>query len=150
MAQPQIVIDEIIALAATGLSRSVIAGRVGLSRSIVIGILWRRGEKPVALVEAKPRQPRRAKAVKPVEAVLAATNVTPIRLRDLPVETSAYACTWANLDVVTQCCWPVGNDLWCGDRKTAGSYCRHLHARSVLVDVPRVFAAKCPRQLLSA
>jgi hypothetical protein len=87
MAQPQIVIDQIVALAASGLSRSVIADRIGLSRSLVIGILWRRGEKPVArLVETKPRGPVRAKAVKPgVEAVLAATNVTPIRLRDLPV-----------------------------------------------------------------
>jgi hypothetical protein len=46
MTHPQPVIDRIIALAASGLSRAVIADQVGPTRSVVCGLLWRRGEKP--------------------------------------------------------------------------------------------------------
>jgi hypothetical protein len=56
MSQPQAVIDRIIALAATGLSRSAVAEQVGLSRSLVIGVLWRRGIAPKSELLSAPRR----------------------------------------------------------------------------------------------
>jgi hypothetical protein len=44
---------------------------------------------------------------------------------DLPIERSKFACTWQNLELDTQCVWPIGNDMWCGNQKAVGSYCRH-------------------------
>jgi orotate phosphoribosyltransferase-like protein len=45
MAQSQAVIDRAIALAAAASSRSAIAGELGLSKSTVAGLLWRRASE---------------------------------------------------------------------------------------------------------
>ena len=47
---PQAVVDCIVDLSRSGLSRAIIASKVGLSRSSVCAALWRRGEKPAAKV----------------------------------------------------------------------------------------------------
>jgi hypothetical protein len=86
MPQPQAVIDRIVALAATGLSRSTIAEEVGLSRSLVIGVLWRRGiGKPEGTLHTtKPARPRGIGAGdrRPVKATVTGAPVPTIKRRN--------------------------------------------------------------------
>ena len=109
MAQSPAVIDQIIALASAGASRAVIADRLGLSRSAVCGILWRRGIGAPELVERVKRKPRRREPAP-----------DPVPVEPIAPDPASFVC-WAELDVMQCCCWPVSDDLWSGAPKASGS-----------------------------
>ena len=122
------VIDTIVALAGQGLTRAVIAGRVGLSRSAVCGCLWRRRIPAVRLLR-KPPAPRPPRPTKR-PAVSPGT--------DRPIEPRSTAVPLVAL-TDHQCHWPTSADgattyFFCGsDRGDSWhqSYCPYQALRSV-------------------
>ena len=125
---PQAVVDRIVDLSRSGLSRSIIASKVGLSRSAVCGCLWRRGEKPAVTIirknSAQPPRPRPAKR-RSVSADTERPVAPPRSLAVTLLELAPHACHWPT----------SGEDatphLFCGaDRGDSGhpSYC-HWHFR---------------------
>jgi hypothetical protein len=115
---PQPVIDEIIAYSRAGMPRSAIADKVGMSRSSICGLLWRRGERPVERERKPPSRPVRKLVVrsKPPKS-------TPVTL----LEISKRGCHW-----------PVSGEglatMFCNaSRRNSGhvSYCKFHAMKSI-------------------
>ena len=147
-------LDSIKALLGKGLSLSQIGTQLGLTRSTVSGVAYRMKNGGGM---AKPRRPWQRAKPKPKPVIVRPPQ--PQRstgMCDLPIEpVPATAVPLIELGD-NGCHWPVGpgtgtSTLFCNaERSGHVSYCRHHAARSVRVDKPRLFVAKCPRQLCSA
>jgi len=127
MEHAQSVVETCIALAASGLSRAKIAEQIGMTRSAVCALMWRKGIAPAApvvkakpAIEAKPKRPKPVKAKSPQAKPVAAT------FYDVVQGSKSPGVRWADLDTTSRCCWPMPGDLWCGNHRgqANGSYCR--------------------------
>jgi hypothetical protein len=133
MAIPQPVIEQILALAASGLSRGMIAEQVGhgVTRNAVCGLLSRRGIRTskvplVSKVRQSPRPPLRH-AEAPAPAPVVAEVIGVIRPPTPLLELANDGCRW-----------PVSSDwglatLFCNHGRASGhaSYCRHHAMRAI-------------------
>lgn len=114
------VIEAVMALAAAGLTRSQIAAKVGMTRSAVIGICWRRD------VAAPTKEPKPAKPRRPRTITLKAKPSKPLPIKS-DIMSNLPGVSWGDLQH-HHCLWPLDGDRWCGEAKRDGSYCTH-HAR---------------------
>jgi len=78
------------------------------------------------LIEAKPIRPN------VIVKFPKGPNVTPGRyIRELPVETSPRAVSFADYQPDHDCAWPVNPRMFCGRGKIPkSSYCRRHHRRA--------------------
>lgn len=138
------VIDQVIALAKSGLSRAAIAQRMSLTRSSVCGILWRRGistpqPKPAATSKGlshvtKPRPAKIKTSKEEKHTQDNSNNVTTTEVakrghgtsRPLLPSRPAHASgvSWSDL-AAGHCRWPLANMNFCGEPMRHGSYCLH-------------------------
>jgi hypothetical protein len=111
-----------------GLTRAAIAERVGVSKSAIVHAVHRYHLTGLSHHHGTPAKPVAAKP----QRINGFNLVAPIPpgkgLRDLPIESSPRAVTFAQYDPCTNCAWPIGHDLFCGRGKfSKSSYCiRHL------------------------
>jgi hypothetical protein len=124
MTLPQPVVEQILALAAEGRSRGQIARELGngVTRSAVIGVLWRRQRDPTLTSKpsSEPTKPRHRPPRPTAEVVCLGVPL---------LEVGPNACRW-----------PISGKglatLFCGaDRGTSRhpSYCPHHHGKSLKI-----------------
>jgi hypothetical protein len=139
MAIPQPLVEQIVALAANGLSRGMIAEQVGhgVTRNAICGLLFRRGIKTsqaplISKVRRSPRPPLRH-AGAPAPRCAPAEIVGVIRPAARLLELADDGCHWP-------VSWGKGRiTLFCNHGKTGSghpSYCRQHARRAIRITPP--------------
>jgi hypothetical protein len=117
-----------------GLTRAAIADRVGVSKSSVIHAVQKYGLVGLSqrrdIAKAAGLQ-RRIGNGGVFRAHAMQTSLPARCARNLPIESSPRAVTFAQYDPCANCAWPIGDDLFCGRGKIPkSSYCIRHHRRA--------------------
>jgi hypothetical protein len=146
MAIPQPVIEQIVALAAAGLSRAMIAEQVGITRNAICGLLHRRGIRAAGAPRiSKPRRssrPPKRRAPAPTPRCAPAEIVGVIRPAVPLTELSDDGCHWP-------VSWGEGRaTLFCNHGRAGSghpSYCRQHAMRAIRTEAEAVEASRLRR-----
>jgi hypothetical protein len=116
-----------------GMTRAAIAAKVGVSKSSVIHAVQKYGLVGLSqrrdIAKAAGQQRRVGNGFFHPHSLQ--TSLPARCARDLPIESSPRAVTFAKYDPAINCSWPIGDDLFCGRGKIPkSSYCIRHHRRA--------------------